>query len=255
VRVALAVTVLSLAAWLALLMGGADTLGALLCAPADAHVAPWPLLAFASPAALVAGWALMVAAMMPPLIVRPLLHVQVQSLARRRTRAMLLFGAGYVSIWLAAGLVLQPLAWVLAGAVGAPWTGIGVAALLACLWQVSPLKQVCLNGCHRQPALAAFGLAADLDSLGFGVGHALWCVGTCGPLMLLAESVHTSTGLLAAMPVAALFVLAERFEPPGPFVWRLRLPLRLPATLVGRLRRYLRISPLTTASRSTLPAR
>jgi predicted metal-binding membrane protein len=238
-------------------MGGADTVGALLCAPADAHaVAPWPLLAFTSPAALVAGWALMVAAMMPPLIVRPLLHVRAQSLARRRTRAVLLFGAGYGSVWLAAGLVLQPLAWMLASlAPSAPWFGVAAAALLALLWQVSPAKQVCLNGCHRQPALAAFGLTADLDTLGFGVGHALWCVGTCGPLMLLAESVHTSTGLLVAMPVAAVFVLAERFEPPGPFVWRLRLPLRLPAMLVGRLRRYFRISPLTTASRSTLPAR
>ena len=255
-RVALTVAALSLAAWVALLMGGADTVGALLCAPADAHAAArWPLLAFASPAALVAGWALMVAAMMPPLIVWPLLHVRAQSLARRRVRTMLLFGVGYGSVWLAAGLVLQPLTWALAPLPGTPWTGIAAAALLALLWQVSPAKQVCLNGCHRLPALAAFGLAADLDALGFGVGHALWCVGACGPLMLLAESVQAGTGFIAAMPAVALFILAERFEPPGPFVWRLRLPLRLGAMLASRARRYLRISPFTTASRSTVPAR
>ena len=244
-RAVLALAGLSLAAWAALLTG-ATPVDALLCAPADRHGSPLSLLAFASPAALVAGWALMVLAMMPPLIARPLLHVHAQSLARRRLRAMLLFGAGYGSVWLAAGVVLLPLAWLLP---------ISAVALLALVWQVSPIKQACLNRCHRLPALSAFGLAADLDALGFGVGHALWCVGTCGPLMLLAESVQAGTGLLVAMPLAALFMLAERFERPGPFTWRLRLPLRLPAMLVSRARRYLKISPLTTASRSTLPAR
>jgi predicted metal-binding membrane protein len=244
-RAVLALVGLSLAAWIALLLG-ANPVDALFCAPADRHGAPWPLLAFASPASLVAGWSLMVLAMMPPLIARPLLHVRAQSLARRRLRAMLLFGAGYGSVWLAAGVVLLPLAWLLP---------ISVVALLALIWQVSPIKQACLNRCHRLPALSAFGLAADLDALGFGVGHALWCVGTCGPLMLLAESVQAGTGLIVAMPIAALFMLAERFERPGPFVWRLRLPLRLPKMLVSRLRRYFKTSPLMTASRSTLPAR
>lgn len=237
-RFALSLAGLSLAAWMALLTGGADTVGALLCAPAHAQVAsPLPLLALVSPASLAAAWGLMVVAMMLPLITLPLLHVLEQSLARRRPRAMLLFAAGYGSVWLAAGLVLQPLAWALPSlAPGLPWLGIAVAALVAVVWQMSPAKQVCLNGCHRQPALAAFGVEADLDALGFGVGHALWCVGTCGPLMLLAESLHGGIGLLLAMPAAALFILVERFEPPGPFVWRPRLPLRAARVAASRLR-------------------
>lgn len=231
---------LSLVAWVALLSGAADTVGALLCASADLRIlSPLPLLAFASPASLVAGWALMVLAMMSPLIARPLLHVREQSLARRRRRAMLLFAAGYGSVWLAAGLLLQPLAWLLPSlAPGAPSAGVAVAALIAVVWQMSPAKQACLNGCHRQPALAAFGLEADLDALRFGVGHALWCVAACAPLMLLAESAQ-AIGLWLAMPAAALFILAERFEWPAPFVWRLRLPLRVARVTASRLRRIL----------------
>ncbi|HEY4165441.1 MAG TPA: DUF2182 domain-containing protein [Reyranella sp.] len=243
-RVALTLAGLSLAAWVALLSGAADAVDALLCASADMRIpSPLSLLAFASPASLVAGWALMALAMMAPLIARPLLHVREQSLARRRRRAMLLFAAGYGSVWLAAGLVLQPLAWLLPSlAPGTPWVGVALAALVAVVWQMSPAKQACLNGCHRQPALAAFGLEADLDALGFGVGHALWCVAACGPLMLLAESAQ-AIGLWLAMPAAALFILAERFEWPGPFVWRLRLPLRAvrvaASVVASRLRRIL----------------
>ena len=239
-RVALILAGLSLAAWVALLSGAADSVDALLCVSTDMRIAsPLPLLAFASPTSLVAGWALMVLAMMTPLIARPLLHVREQSLARRQRRAMLLFAAGYGSVWLAAGLVLQPLAWLLPSLVpGAPWAGVAVAALVAVVWQMSPAKQACLNRCHRQPALAAFGLEADLDALGFGVGHGLWCVAACAPLMLLAES-GQAIGLWLAMPATALFILAERFEWPGPFVWRLRLPLRAARVAASRLRRVL----------------
>lgn len=64
---------------------------------------------------------------------------------------------------------------------------------------MSPAKQACLNGCHHQPALAAFGVEADLDALVFGIGHALW----------------------------------------GRFVWRLRLSLRAARVAATRLRRIL----------------
>jgi predicted metal-binding membrane protein len=227
---------ISLVAWIALLaVAGGAVSGITLCTPGDAWaaVSTLSLVALAPPASLdtgsaagwAANWALMMAAMMPLLIAAPLLHVREQSFARRRLRALLLFGAGYGPVWLAAGLVLQPLA--LAFSLLPP--GAGLAALAAIVWQVSPAKQVCLNGCHRQPALAAFGIAADVDALGFGVSHALWCIGACWPLMLLALTVGVSGGAghLAAMLAAALFALAERFEPPGPFVWRARLPLRL----------------------------
>jgi len=48
-----------------------------------------------TPAKLAAGSALMIAAMMSPLLMAPLRHVRDRSFARRRARAMLLFVAGY----------------------------------------------------------------------------------------------------------------------------------------------------------------
>ena len=50
------------------------------------------------------GWALMLAAMMGPLVAAPLRHVCARSFARRRARAVALFGCGYVAIWMAAGI-------------------------------------------------------------------------------------------------------------------------------------------------------
>ena len=55
----------------------------------------------------------MVVAMMSPLLVAPLRHVCQRSFAKRRVRASLLFIAGYLVVWLAAGAALQPLALVL----------------------------------------------------------------------------------------------------------------------------------------------
>src|ERR1700681_437080 len=64
-------------------------------------------LMFNSPAQLAAGWALMVAAMMSPLLVAPLRHVRDRSFARRRAWSMLLFVAGYLAVWMTAGAALQ----------------------------------------------------------------------------------------------------------------------------------------------------
>ena len=61
---------------------------------------------------LAADWALMFAAMMPPLVIAPLRHIRDRSFAKRRARAMLLFVAGYAGVWLAAGVVLEAMALV-----------------------------------------------------------------------------------------------------------------------------------------------
>ena len=55
------------------------------------------LLASNPPASLALGWALMLAAMMAPVLIAPVRHVRDRSFARRRTRSIGLFVAGYVS--------------------------------------------------------------------------------------------------------------------------------------------------------------
>src|SRR5262249_37545275 len=169
---------------------------------------------------IAAQWALMVAAMMAPLLVAPLRHVHDRSFARRRARAMLMFVAGYAAMWMMAGVALQVLAFGLGQATFTSLLGLGVAAALAIGWQVSPAKQWCLNRCHRRPQLAAFGAAADRDAVAFGLANGASCAGACWALMLLPLLV--GHGNVLAMIAVALFVLGERLEAPAPPAWRWR---------------------------------
>jgi predicted metal-binding membrane protein len=168
------------------------------------------------------GWVLMIAAMTPPLLVAPLRYIGDHSFARRRKRMMTLYCAGYVAAWMTAGIALLPLSllWRSAAATSAMPLLAGFTIALA--WQVSPVKQRCLNRCHRWPALAAFGFAADRDAIAFGVSQGAWCVGACWALMalpLLDGRVH-----LIVMAAVTLLVMAERLEPPAVPAWTLRMP-------------------------------
>jgi predicted metal-binding membrane protein len=179
-------------------------------------------LVFNSPAQLAAGWALMLAAMMSPLLIVPLRHAHDRSFARRRARAMLLFVAGYMAVWMTAGVGLQAMALAARWAAPEPLLCFGLAAAAAALWQVSPAKQWCLNRCHRQPHLAAFGAAADRDAFEFGLTNGASCIGACWALMLLP--LLAGHGHIFAMIAVTLFIFAERLESPAPLAWRWRGP-------------------------------
>jgi predicted metal-binding membrane protein len=172
------------------------------------------------PGALALGWLLMLVAMMAPMLAAPIRHILNRSLARRRARAVLLFISSYVAIWMAAGAVLLSLA--LAVRLFAPESFVPfvVVAVVTFLWECSPAKQRCLNRGHAHTELAAFGRAADLDVLRFGVTHAAWCVGSCWALMLLPEMF--TRGHLVIMAAVTLWLFAERLERPIQPRWRLR---------------------------------
>jgi predicted metal-binding membrane protein len=176
---------------------------------------------FNSSAQLASGWALMVAAMMSPLLVAPLRHVRDRSFTRRRTRAMLLFVAGYGAVWMIAGVGLQATALTAQWAASAPLVYLSLTAV-AILWQISPAKQWCLNRCHRRPHLAAFGAAADRDAFNFGVTNGVSCAGACWALML--PMLVAGQGHVFGMIALALFVFAERLETAVPLEWRWRGP-------------------------------
>jgi predicted metal-binding membrane protein len=174
------------------------------------------------PAKLACGWAVMVAAMMSPLLIAPLRHVHDRSFSTRRVRAMLLFTAGYAAVWMAAGVGFEPMALAIRSVVPAPPVGVALAAAIAMLWQVTPAKQWCLNRCHRRPHLAAFGAAADRDVFVFGLISGASCVGACWALMLAPLLV--GHGHLLAMIAVTIFVAAERLERPAPLAWSWRGP-------------------------------
>ena len=221
--VALAAT--SLAAWSVLAVDRGEFTPVVLCSAASAWASVSAsldlALVFDSPARLAADWALMLAAMMSPLVVAPLRHVHERSFARRRARAMLLFLAGYAAAWMSAGACLQVLALATRSMAPAPLC-LGLAALAALAWQVSPAKQWCLNRCHRRPPLAAFAAPADRDAFFFGLANGGACAGACWALMLLP--LFAGPAHLAAMVAVTLFVCAERLEAAAPLAWRWRGP-------------------------------
>ncbi len=214
-----------LIAWALLLFGGSAFSLPAFC-PAQAwSTVPLSVsfdlaLQFNSPAQLATGWALMVVAMMLPLAIAPLWHVRERSFAARRGRSTALFVAGFVAIWMAAGIILQTVALLARWAVPMPLACLGVAIIAALLWQVSPAKQWCLNRCHQRPPLAAFGRSADLDAFRFGARNGMACVGACWALML--PMLLIGRGQLPAMIVVTLFSLAESLEDPAPLAWRWR---------------------------------
>jgi predicted metal-binding membrane protein len=193
-------------------------------------VASWPtvdsrtieaVLLVNSPIGLALSWLVMLLAMMPLSLARPILHLWVRSLARRRTRAIVAFLFAYFAVWMAAGPVLLVIAVaVRMAAKGSDVLAIALALVLALLWRLCPIRQICLNRCHGLPRLSPFGLAANRDCLLFGVRTGAWCVGACWPLMvvpLVVDVMH-----LAAMLAVTLLLLNERLAPTRPVRWRLR---------------------------------
>ena len=143
------------------------------------------LLAHNPLALLAVGWALMTAAMMAPLLIAPVRYIRDRSFARRRARSIILFVAGYVAIWMAAGALLLSLMLVVRSVADGSSVAAAIIAAIAVVWQCSPVKQRCLNRGHAHPELAATGSTADVAVLRFGLTHGLWCVGSCWALMLM----------------------------------------------------------------------
>ncbi|MEP3331631.1 DUF2182 domain-containing protein [Sedimentitalea sp.] len=191
------------------------------------------VLSWLSPAQLMTGWGVMVIAMMLPLTLGPLSHVRKRSLARDANRSALLFVAGYLVLWLLAGAGFVAAAILLRvafPAVPSLFLGAGMATLL---WQVSPAKQIALNSSHRHQPLSAFGRGPGA-AFRFGATHGVWCLASCGPIMLLALVAPTH-GILW-MTLAAIYIWAERCEPPRAPALELRLPGKAARALRYRLR-------------------
>jgi predicted metal-binding membrane protein len=192
-----------------------------------------------SPHAVVAGWVLMLVAMMTPLTIPALHHVRFTSLARRRGRAIAMFVAGYGAIWIACGIPFVAIERASLTVARDSYVPATFAVLAALIWQASPLKQICLNRCHDNRPIAVFGLEADLDVFRFGLAHGAWCVGGCWALMLF--SILLPEGHLAAMAAVAVLVFCERLEDPEPPRWQLRGLGRASRIVIARTRLRLRM--------------
>ena len=173
------------------------------------------------------AWVVMMAAMMFPAAAPMLLIFRTVS-AQRRARGSAfvptwVFAAGYLLVWAAIGALIWVLVQAgsdLAGRLGAveraTWgpVALGAVLIVAGLYQVTPLKHVCLDHC-RTPL--GFVTRHWHDGYGgalrMGVIHGLYCLGCCWALfaVLVAAGVMS----LAWMLLLTLVVFAEKVLPVG----------------------------------------
>jgi predicted metal-binding membrane protein len=173
----------------------------------------------------VGAWVVMMAAMMFPSIApMVVMYVRIQRGKRAKGRdrpvgGTAVFVGGYLLVWSLAGLAayaivrlgheLSPgfLAWDRAG----PYVAGGVI-LAAALYQLSPLKDVCLSKC-RSPF--AFLLTAwrpgRRGALRMGVEHGGWCVGCCWALM--AALIALGAMSVGWMVFVAALIAVEKLLP------------------------------------------
>jgi predicted metal-binding membrane protein len=176
-------------------------------------------------------WATMMAAMMLPSAAPAVLLF---SRTARQSLMTTAFVAGYLGVWIAYGLLayavyrligsLDPgfLAWDRAG----PWIA-GGAVIAAGLYQLTPLKRVCLRHC-RSPLhfLLARWRPGRLGALRMGAEHGLYCAGCCWALMLVLFAVGVMSVFWMVVVTAVVFV--EKVLPGGE-----RLPRALAVALVA----------------------
>ena len=135
-------------------------------------------------------WVVMMAAMMFP-SVAPTVALYSRMSAGRSRLVPLLFPAGYLLTWAGAGVVAfafglalgrvagDGLAWQHAGR---PLSG--ATLLVAALYELTPLKDVCLGKC-RSPLGTLLGSWRDgrWGAVRMGAKNGAWCVGCCWALM------------------------------------------------------------------------
>jgi predicted metal-binding membrane protein len=154
-------------------------------------------------------WMLMVAAMMLPLISDSVRNVAARSLWSRRQRAIVGCLLGYLSVWLAAGIVISLLLTFLRSEVWFdPRAAMTVSFILAVAWHAIPIKKRALIACHRTRPIAPEGMQANLDCLRYGTMIGGSCLLNCWAWMLFC----TVAGHHPAVMAFALFVgIAERY--------------------------------------------
>ncbi|WP_128414617.1 DUF2182 domain-containing protein [Chryseobacterium sp. Leaf201] len=174
---------------------------------------------------MMAGWILMVFAMMLPKLIVPLQIISEHTFKHMRFLVSICFITGYALIWILIGFLINIFILLVNANMPNSYIPAIVLGLIALIWQFSPVKQKCLNKGHSHPVLAAWGIKAYTDAFSFGLVHGLWCVGAGWALMLfpmlLPEGHHI------AMLVVTFIMLSEHMEHPRLPRWRISFRLKL----------------------------
>jgi predicted metal-binding membrane protein len=170
-------------------------------------------------------WVVMMAAMMFPSIApMVVIHARMQESRRERGQAVAigataLFVAGYLVTWTAAGVLAYGMYELGAAATGdlfawdngGPYLAGGIV-LAAAVYQLTPLKDVCLRHC-RSPLmfLMRHWRPGRLGGLRMGVVHGAWCVGCCWALMAALFALGAMS--LGWMALIAALIAVEKLLP------------------------------------------
>ena len=195
----------------------------------------WMAWGFATWALMIAMWWIMMIAMMTPsatptilLYARVYRHALVQGqMIQGKLAPTGAFAAGYLLVWLGFAAAAATLHWALerAGLVSAMMMGSqsrllsGAVLITAGLYQLSPLKNICLAHCRTPTSfLSRHWRPRALGALRLGAMHGGYCVGCCWLLMalLFVGGVMNLTWIAAL----AILVLIEKVLPPGQWVGR-----------------------------------
>jgi predicted metal-binding membrane protein len=174
-------------------------------------------------------WVMMAAMMLPSAAPMLLLFARVNRTERARERPYVptgIFGAGYLAAWggfsaLAAGLqwglerlgLLSPMMTTTSYRLG------GAILIAAGLWQLSPVKGVCLRRCRSPMSFIAHGWRPGwLGAFRMGLEHGTFCLGCCWFLMGLLFF----GGIMNLFWIAGLagFILLEKTIPMGHWLGR-----------------------------------
>ncbi|MFF9032693.1 DUF2182 domain-containing protein [Streptomyces iakyrus] len=171
-------------------------------------------------------WVTMTAAMMLPSMA-PVALTWVRGIGRRtsgwsRAGRTVEFLGGYLLVWTAFGLLAYAALNLTGDLVGDhPAVGrwIGAAAfLVAGLYQLGPLKNVCLRHC-RDPMgqlVRYSGFRQPARDLRVGLHHGAYCVGCCAGLMVVLVPLGVMN--VAAMAGLAIVIFVEKLWSRGPLL-------------------------------------
>ena len=162
-------------------------------------------------------WIVMMAAMMLP-SVAPTVALYSRMTRSREPVAPLVFTSGYLLTWTAAGVLAFAIA-SLGGAFGdalswdrgGRWLAGGVL-VAAAVYEVTPLKDVCLGKCRSPLGFLLGAWRGGLSgALRMGATHGAWCVGCCWALMAVLFALGVMS--IAWMAFVAALIAAEKLLP------------------------------------------
>jgi predicted metal-binding membrane protein len=187
-------------------------------------------------------WVTMMAAMMLPSVAPMVLFFAHVSRQRAQRGSALvptwIFVAGYLAVWTAYGLLAYG-AFRLVTAVDAGFLGwdrggpyvVGLAVVGAGLYELTPLKQLCLRRCRSPLHFVLTGWRdGRAGALRMGAEHGAYCVGCCWGLMVILFALGVMS--LLWMAVVAAIIFGQKVLPGAN---RLSVPLALAFIAFGVL--------------------